>query len=262
MGLAKIIASLKRKTIKADEDLPIEKTFSTKQAVQSITISSRGAFQNIANVFDDVAKQILQEVHPFSNKEKDEILYLARDYIENARQEAFDNLWNNYFASRQWVWDEFEFWRSLALNGQFIPFFTAERNTFRLEKSEEVFELLSLQKIKTMLVDAGLEAPNRDVKKWAVNVLAQSAELFEKVKIQCTAQQKQKEVRLLIQTIRDRSKNLATVRLADSVELQSVDKYAAPCIEIATKRNPNAIPPFWPGSIITYRGIFKEFDEA
>lgn len=224
------------------------------------TVSNRGTFRNIKDVFDDVAKQTLQEVHPFSDTEKDDILCLIHDYLENARQDTFDTLWNRYFSTRQWVWDEFEFWRSLALQGRLVPFFSAGRDAFALKAPEEVFELMSVQKVKVVLLEAGLEAPKCDVKKWAVASLTNLPDLFEKIKSQCVEKEKQKELRILIQTIRDRSKSLQTLRVADKVELQAVGKQDQSCIEIALRRKPNAIPPFWPGSIIGYRAIFKELD--
>ena len=231
-----------------------------KKQYQNITVSAQGAFKNIESVFDEVAKEIIDDLMPFSDEEKKEILKLSREYTQHMDERTMNQLWDKFFSKTKWEWKEFEFWRSLALQGEIPPDFKVEQNAFDISSPEDCFELASLQKIKPILLEAGLVPPKKDITKWAKNSLLEHPELLEKVKNQCIEKQKRKELHDLLTMIRERSRSMKKLNRSDSKELIFVNECDKPFIEKALKRNPKAIPPYWPGSIISYKLSVKEFD--
>lgn len=225
---------------------------STK-AIPNITISTEGAFRNIEDVFNDVAYQIISDITPFTDDEKKDILRLMRNYIKHMSDDTFDILWSKYFLNRVWEWNEYEFWRNIALT-KGAPFgFKNEENAYKIKIPSDIFNFFSIQKVKAFLLICGYEPPKKNIKKWAEFTLSNHPDLFEDLKTQCIEKQKKRELYVMSQTAKLRSDSLEILKMSSKKELANVYKNDKQFIDIALKRNPKAIPPFWPGSIITYK---------
>lgn len=225
----------------------------SSKKLPDITISAEGAFRNIEDVFDDVAYQIISDITPFNDDEKKDILRLMRNYIKHMNDETFNVLWSKYFLNRVWEWNEYEFWRTIALT-KGAPFgFKNEKDAYKIKSPSDIFDFFSIQKVKAFLLTCGYEPPKKNIKKWSESTLSDHPELFESIKMQCIEKQKKHELYVMSQTARLRSDSLEILKMSSKKELSNVYENDKQFIDIALNRNPKAIPPFWPGSIITYK---------
>ena len=206
-------------------------------------------------LYKEAANRMFMRLTPFSEKEKLEIISLLTVF-EDGGLVSPEDIYRR-FVNKVWYWEELEFWREQFRNGP-IPYCLAlqlsEINAYSIVKGEDIFKVLTLPKAKKILLENGFDVPKKNIKKTIIEMCNNNSLYITVLKQESIAYQKKKEFDLLVHTIRKRFESLVALRLFKKCKLDFVEEEDVPFIEMVQKRFPEIVPPYWPMSLISYRG--------
>ncbi len=244
-----------KKSVGKPTDIIIKKPFSedVQKKIEGMTISR--SLNGEIPLYRESANRMFKRLTPFSEKEKNEIINMLTVF-EDGGLVGPDDIYHR-FVNKVWYWEELEFWRERLKTGP-IPYYLAlqlsEVNAYSIAKGEDVFKILTLPKAKKILLENGFDVPKKSIKKTIIEMCNNNSLYISVLKQEAIAYQKKNEFNLLINTIRSRFESLVTLHLFKKCRLDFVEEEDMPFIEMVQRRFPEIVPPYWPMSLITYRG--------
>lgn len=236
-------------------DIAIKKTIpeDVQKKIDGMSISR--SLNGHIPLYKESASRVFMRLTPFSEKEKIEIINKLT-LFENGGLVSQEDIYQR-FENKVWYWEELEFWRDYLNNGP-IPYCLAlqlsEINAYSIVKGEEIFKVLTLPKAKKILLENGLDVPQKNIKKTIIEMCNSNSLYISVLKQGAIAYQKKKEFNLLVHTIRKRFDSLVALHLFKKCKLDFVEEEDIPFIEMIQKRFPEIVPPYWPMSLVSYRG--------
>ncbi len=255
--------SFDTKKIKEKLNKPVDKPIDTtnkkalpedvQKKIDGMTLSR--SLHGESSLYKEAANRTFMRLKPFSEKEKTEIINMLTVF-EDGGIVSQEDIYQR-FVNKIWYWEELEYWRE-QLKKEPIPYCLAlqlsEVNAFSIAKGEDVFKVLTLPKVKNIILANGFDVPKKNIKKTIIETCDNNSLLLSVLKQEAVAFQKKNEFRLMVHTIRKRFDSLHTLHLFKKCELDFIEEGDLQFIEMVKKRFPEIVPPYWPMSLISYRG--------
>lgn len=256
--------------------------FSTKlgrknSLVSSASIPTVNVTSSMMSVYAKVFYEVMADVDGFTPEEFDEVLHLVMDddgdFMNMARYGR--PIFENYFLDRYWTWAEYDYWeRTYAQIGS-APLRFPSGIAVPLEltttlTADQVLKRLTLAELKSFIESQGGRAPPK-AKKRDLFDLAQSLPDLQLTKLWIEAQAQLKgdigyplylvlmrHIAFKTKATFDRERALKT-GVAEFKHLY-VEAGDERFVKLALIRNPEALPPYFPGDVTLVQPIIPGFE--
>lgn len=214
--------------------------------------------KEIYECYDEIFRKMIVDISCMSSLEANEILSI----ITNSEGGCVNfygynsQVWEKFFKNKDWKWSEYDEWNGIFIKlGKFPLKFPTKTHSTPIS-IEEVLTTMKVSELKFLCVDNGLSTSSKTKKNDFVNLLKNipkinHSEIIE-LKIKGIKERRKYDLYLLfMRTVFFRGKDLYDRRRAERLGLKKFDiihtfEDEKEFIEIALKKNQNAIHPLFP----------------
>lgn len=242
------------------------------------TIPTVEADPKMFSVYEQVFYEVMADVDGFTSREFDEILQFIMQgkggYMNMAHY--YKPVFSQFFAGRHWAWVEYDYWeRTYAAIGEkplrFQTGLAIPVDRTIILTVERVLRDLKVSELRELIESQRIDVPKKS-KKTDLLALAQSIPNLHETKVW---KEKEEHARtgigyplysLLMRYIafkanttfeRNRAKKVGVTEFQHMFIEEGDEQFAA----LALKRNPQALPPYFPGDVTMLRLVIPGFDE-
>ncbi len=168
-------------------------------------------------------------------------------------------------GNKNWYWEEYVYWLNRCKKRQNYPstYWRIDIQDIDSAKPNEVFDYMSLPKVKKAMVSKDYALPTKNVKKSILVMLDQQPELWQVVKDAFKDLQRRREWYLFVSTLASRLRNYSDYlewkkqNPKKRFKLKIFNESDAHLIREALKSNPNALLPIIPDGMECWEPVFK-----
>lgn len=201
----------------------------------------------------------VSDIYPLDDKEKKSLLVDLKKRKESngsweLKEKIIKRTYKKHLMERVWWhWGEYEYWRQLYFSGVEPTGFKPKRDPYALQIDDDIYTFFSLPALKKVLEPIGVDIPKKNVKKGVAQIVRNDEKVFLHVKRQICLKIKEQEFFHFVYMIDQRAASVESANYARSegfeVRLMGYDEdEESTFVELARKRNPHVVPPFWPGA--------------
>ncbi len=134
-----------------------------------------------------------------------------------------------------------------------------------MKLEDDIYDFLTLPQAKKLLATAGLQPPKKDVTKGIAAMVREDTRLFLHFKRGICLTIKEQEFRQIPMHIRKKAESMETASASQNEGFPIMLAHVRPgedrFIAMALRRNPAAIPPYWPGALACWAPDSKSWLE-
>lgn len=214
--------------------------------------------KEIYECYDEIFKKMIIDISGISSLEANEILSIIRN-TKSGFLNAYEynsQIWEKFFKNNDWKWSEYDEWNEIFINLGKYPLKFPTKTHFTAISIEEVLTTMKVSELKRLCVDNELLTSSKLKKTDLVNLLKHIStinhnEIIESKIKEIKERRKYELYSLFMRTISYRGKDLYDRRRAERLGLKKFNithifEEESEFVEIALKKNPNAIHPLFP----------------
>ncbi len=239
----------------------------SKNVEKRISIPTITPEKELFEYYDEVYSSMIKDIVGLTKNEANEILKIIKKCDGGFLNMSgyYSIVWNSFFKEKIWQWREYEEWYNLFNKLGRYPSRFPIKSHFLPATIEESLNTLTVSELKSMCKDNHIILPAKSKKKDFVDLLKvvpgidETPIVIEKVR-NVSSKFEYELYSLFMRTISFRAKGLYDIKRAEKVginkfKIMYVFEDDKEFVELALKKNPNALHPVFPSDMSMKRCV-------